>query len=100
MRVISKKALVTFWTVHPDAASPLTSWHTIITKTEFANPIQIKAVFPRADFLKDDVVIFDIGGRGKGYRISARFVYKHYLVYVRHVMTHDEYLWLSKQGKL
>jgi mRNA interferase HigB len=100
VRVIAKPKLVEFWRKHPDAESPLNTWYTIARKAKWATPNEVTAVFKSASFLPHDVVIFEIGGRGKGYRLSAGMWYAGRCIYVRHIMTHNEYLKRSRNGTL
>lgn len=101
MHIISRRTLVEFWIRHPDAKSPLNAWYTVAKKASWKTPQDVKNVYPSASFLKNDVIVFEIGGRGKGYRLSAGMQYTGIgRVYVRHVLTHDEYLRRTKDGTL
>lgn len=90
MHIITRKRLVEFWTTHPDAEPALRVWEGLVKKNTFATPHEIRAVFASASFLPKNVVVFDIGGRGKGYRLGAYVRYPKTL-YVKWVLTHDEY---------
>ena len=101
MHIISRRSLVAFWNKHPDAKSPLTTWYTIARKAVWKKPQDVRDVFASASFLKNDVVVFEIGGQGKGYRLSGGMQYTGIgRVFVRHVMTHDEYLRRTRDGDL
>src|SRR5688572_18587215 len=100
MRVIAKPALVNFWTTHPAAKSPLRNWYEIARKANWHTPHDVKAVYPDASIRPDNVIIFNIGGRGKGYRLSGGMWYEGQCIFVRHVMTHDEYLKRTRDGTL
>jgi mRNA interferase HigB len=49
----------------------------------------VKADFGTADFRKNGIVIFNIGGNK--YRLVAHFRYDIGIVYIKHVVTHAEY---------
>ena len=88
MHVISKKTLREFWAKYPDSQTPLTRWFKLITKSSFGNFIELRAVFPSMDFV-DDLIVFNIGGNK--YRLIAAIHFNRGKVYVRHVLTHEEY---------
>ncbi|MDE0424724.1 MAG: type II toxin-antitoxin system HigB family toxin [Candidatus Poribacteria bacterium] len=88
MHVISKKALREFWEKHPNSQTPLRRWFTLITKSSFGNFIELRAVFPSVDFV-DNLAVFNIGGNK--YRLIVSIHFNRGKVYVRHVLTHDEY---------
>ncbi len=101
MHVVARPVLIAFGEKHHDAKSPLSVWYTITRKANWKTPQDVKDVFTSASFLKNDVVVFEIGGKGKGYRLSAGINYRgmgH--VYIRHIMTHPEYLLRSKTDTL
>lgn len=88
MRVISKKALRQFWIKHPDAETALVRWHTAMRRGNFRNLKELRAVFPSAD-LVDEWIVFNIGGNK--YRRVAAIHFNRGRVFVRHVLTHQEY---------
>jgi mRNA interferase HigB len=89
MHVISRKALRDFWERHPDSEMPLTRWFKIVGCTEFASFGELRKAFPSADKV-DDWVVFNIGGNK--YRLIVSIHFNRGKVYVRHVLTHDEYM--------
>ena len=88
LRVISRRALVDFWTVHPAARAPLLAWFRTLERTQFADFNAIKRTYRAADYVAP-FTIFDVGGNR--YRIVAVIHYNRSRVYVRHVFTHAEY---------
>jgi mRNA interferase HigB len=65
----------------------------------FQSPADVKRVFgSRVDFLPNDLVVFDIGGNK--YRLSVNVRYRIGCVFVREVMTHDEYSRRSARSTL
>lgn len=67
-------------------------------KKGYRTPNEVRADFGSADFLRDGVTIFDIGGNK--YRLSVTMWYDMQKVFIRHVMTHAEYDRRTKDGTL
>lgn len=88
MRIITRKRLYAFAQTHPESRNSIERWHSIVRRTEFDNFNSIEDFFPDADSV-GNFVIFNIGGNK--YRVAAKIAYKAKIVYIRHVMTHDEY---------
>lgn len=88
MHIISRKALQTFWAEHADAESALQRWYKIVDQTEFHNFADLRRTFPSADAV-GELVVFNIGGNK--YRLIAAIHFNRGKVYVRHVLTHEEY---------
>ncbi|MBI5304989.1 MAG: type II toxin-antitoxin system HigB family toxin [Chloroflexi bacterium] len=88
MRIISRKALRQFSERHPDSKNALARWFKIIEHCSPRNLIELRAVFPSADQV-EDWVVFNIGGNK--YRLIASIHFNRGRVYVRHVLTHQEY---------
>jgi mRNA interferase HigB len=90
MRVISRKRLQTFAREHPASAEPLEAWYQVMHRRMFESPHDLKQAFGSADFLGQGRTIFDIGGNK--YRLASVIHYDRGRVFVRHVLTHEEYL--------
>lgn len=88
MHVISRKALRLFAQRHPDSQSTLDAWFRIVRTNQFANLVDLRRVFPHAD-LVGDLVVFNIGGNK--YRLIAAVHFDRQKLYIRHVLTHNEY---------
>ena len=88
MRVISRKRLQQFWLRHPDAEMPLRSCYQLITGNQFQTFADLRSTFGSADLFKR-FTIFNIAGNH--YRLIASIHYKSQLVFVRTIMTHNEY---------
>ena len=89
MRIIAKKILREFWTVHPDIEQQLKSWYQETSKAEWKTPSQIKAEYPSASFLADNRIVFNI--KGNHYRLIVRINYDYQMVWIRFIGTHAEY---------
>lgn len=88
MHVISKKKLKDFWEQHSESQRPLEAWFKIVKASRYHSFSELKRTFPRADKVGDRVV-FDIGGNK--YRLVAVIHFNRLKLYVRHVLTHQEY---------
>ena len=88
MHVLSKKTLREFWSKYPDSQFPLRRWFKLISKNTYRNLTELRAVFPSAD-LVDDLIVFNVGGNK--YRIIASIHFNRGKVYVRRVLTHQQY---------
>jgi len=90
MRILSKKILREFWARHPRAEVPLQVWFDTVRDASWKGPEDIRRRFGKtADFIRDNRVIFDIGGNK--YRLIAYIGYRHSIVYIKFVGTHAEY---------
>lgn len=89
MRVIAKSTLRSYWEKHADAKTPLEAWHYEILKANWQTPNDIKAKYQSVDFLKNNRVVFNIGGNK--YRLIVAVNYHLKIVYIRFVGTHAEY---------
>lgn len=98
MRIITESRLTAFWKQHPDAEVPLKVWRKLVRTKKYQNPHEVRKDFPSADFLGDSVTVFDIGGNKYRLVVSMRYSMQH--VYIRHVVTHEEYDRLTEQDLL
>ena len=88
MHVISRKALVEFWMVHPPAKGPMAAWYKVMHGATFANFASVRSVFNSADKV-DRFTVFNVGG--EGYRVVTAIHFNRQKLYIRHVFTHAEY---------
>jgi mRNA interferase HigB len=88
MHVIAKPALIQFWTKHSDARGPLAAWFRTIESEVFADFNELRATFASAD-LVNGLTVFNIGGNK--YRLIAAIHYNRRKVFIRAVLTHEEY---------
>src|SRR5256885_2719209 len=94
MRVISKRRLREFWQRTPVARSPLEGWFRVVNDKQLAwNGFHdVKATYAFAS-LVGECVIFNIGGNK--FRHITKINYFTHNVFIRAVLTHEEY----DQGK-
>ena len=89
MRIISRKRLVEFWEVHPDAEQPLRAWYAETKKANWKTPAEIKAIYRSVSILPHNRVVFNI--KGNDYRIVVIVEYTQGKLFIRFIGTHSEY---------
>jgi mRNA interferase HigB len=92
VHVISRKALREFADVHKDAEAPLDDWFRTVKRVWWNSLVDVRKVYPHAD-LVGEFTVFNIGGNK--FRLATYINYRTGRVFVRHVMTHQEY---SREG--
>lgn len=98
MRIISRKRLRELGERYPDAMTPLDDWYSLVRMKEYRTPAEVKADFRSVSFISPDVTVFNIGGNK--YRLSVSIRFQQGIVYIRRVMTHEEYDRRSRDGTL
>ena len=88
MHVISKRKLREFWEMHPDARTPLSSWHKVASKARWTKFADVRVPYPHADQV-GKCIVFNIGGNK--YRLIVIITRDWRRVLVRFVLTHKEY---------
>jgi mRNA interferase HigB len=99
MHVISRKRLLDFSKVHPDAKEQLLEWDRIVAHKRYANTAEVKADFSSVDFIGQGKAVFNICGNR--YRLVVEMNFRgRGLALVRHVVTHAEYDRLINRKRL
>ena len=88
MHIITRKRLNDYAAKHPDAKSSLQHWYRLIKSQDFASFADLRTVFPSADQI-GRLTVFNIGGNKA--RLIAAIHYNRHKIYIRAVLTHDEY---------
>jgi mRNA interferase HigB len=88
VHVITRKRLNEFAEKHPDAKSALVRWYALMRTTRFSNFVHLRELFPQADQV-GRFTVFNIGGNKV--RLIAAVHYNRNKIYIRHVLTHQEY---------
>lgn len=88
MHIITKRRLKEFWQIHPDAQSSLMLWYTRTKHANWQSFVDLRSTFPSAD-LVGRFTVFDI--KGGSYRLICRVEYELQKVFIRYVLTHEEY---------
>jgi mRNA interferase HigB len=90
MQVIARRTLKKFWERHRQAEGPVRAWFAVATKARWKGPSDIKRQFgTTVDFVRDNRVIFDLGGNK--FRLVVHVSYEFGRVLVKFVGTHAEY---------
>ena len=89
MRIISRRRLIEFWVVHPDAEQPLQAWYTQTKKASWNSPAEIKAIYRSVSILSKNRVVFNI--KGNTYRLIVLVEYSQGKMFIRFVGTLAEY---------
>jgi mRNA interferase HigB len=98
LRIISRKALREFGEKHADSRKPLDAWYRIVRGRDYRSPHELRQDFPTASFLGARRTVLNIGGNR--YRLVVDMRYDLGRVYVRDVLTHEEYDHRSIEGAL
>jgi mRNA interferase HigB len=88
MHVITRKRLNEFATRYPETLTALAKWYQLAKKTDSASLAELRAVFPSADQV-GKLTVFNIGGNKV--RLIAAIHYNRKRLYIRAVLTHEEY---------
>ena len=88
MHIITRKRLNDFAHKHPDATSALQHWYKQVKGKEFNSFVELRMTFPSADKI-GKLTVFNVGGNK--FRLIAAIHYNRRKVYIRAVLTHQEY---------
>lgn len=88
MRIVSKKRLRQFWEKHPAAEMSLRGWYGVVKGKHWDTFADVRKTFNSVD-LYERCHIFNVGGNK--YRIIAAIHYNTQTVFIRHVLSHEEY---------
>ena len=89
MRVIAKKILREFWTIHKDCEQQLKSWYKEVDKGDWQNLNQLKNDYPNASILSESRICFNI--KGNNYRLIVKINFYYQMVWIRFIGTHADY---------
>jgi mRNA interferase HigB len=88
VRVITRKKQMEAAAVHGDLVGPLEAWHRIAKKADWGSLEDVRRELPSADGV-EKYTVFNI--KGGNYRLISEINYLTKLVFIREVLTHDEY---------
>ncbi|SJM91266.1 conserved hypothetical protein [Crenothrix polyspora] len=88
MRIISNKALQDFSDKHPQAKAPLQEWRKRMRSTSFKSYSELKTLYNSVDKV-GNYFVFNIAGNH--YRLIAAIHFNTQTLYIRSIMTHEEY---------
>jgi len=88
MHIITRKRLNDFADLYPETATALEHWYKVMKQNSFDSFAELKATFASADKV-GKLTVFNIGGNKV--RLIAAIHYNTHKVYIRAVLTHQEY---------
>ena len=88
MRIISRRELRDFAASHANAGTALDAWYRIAKSARWKNLVDVKATWRSAEIV-GSLTVFNI--KGNTYRLITRIHYGAAVIYVRAVLTHQEY---------
>lgn len=88
MHVITRKRLNEFATKYPETNNALADWYRQMKTGDFSSIAEIREIFPTADKV-GKLTVFNIGGNKV--RLVAAIHYNRKKLYIRAVLTHEEY---------
>lgn len=89
MRVTGRDKLEAFKRKHPQSRGPLNAWLAETRNASWQQWADIKALYPRADWIGNNRVVFDI--KGNKFRLVVIVYFKMGQVIIERVGTHAEY---------
>lgn len=89
MRLIAKKTLKEFWSIHRDVEQQLKAWYREAEVAVWKTPQYIMSDYPSAIILGDNRVVFNI--KGNHYRLVVKINYAFSLVWIRFIGTNAAY---------
>lgn len=88
MHVITRKRLNEFAEKYPETKTALAQWYASVKGNSFSSFPSLKSMFPSADQV-GKLTVFNVGGNKV--RVIAAIHYNRKRIYIRAVLTHEEY---------
>ena len=88
MQVIHWSRARKFIQEHPGSEKPLKQWKKAVQEVQWTNFPDVRSTFNTADWV-DGKIVFDI--KGNDYRLIAIASFEGGKLYIRQVLTHEEY---------
>src|SRR5262245_19926642 len=88
MRLISRKALRTYWEKHPEAREVLDDWFRKLKAVQPNSLAELRRTFPSADIV-GNCFVFNVGGNSL--RVITHVDFNLKIVWIRAVLSHAEY---------
>ena len=88
MHVISKSAWRQAVAKDRTLAGPISQWYKVAESATWGSLVDVKKVYPHADFV-DPYTVFNI--KGNACRLIVKIEYRWQLIFVKHLLTHEEY---------
>ena len=88
MHVITRKRLNQFADRYPESKTALIHWYRLIKQSHLSSFSELRSLFPSVDQV-GKLTVFNVGGNKV--RLIAAIHYNREKVYIRSVLTHEEY---------
>ncbi len=88
MRIIAKRTLMEMAAAYGDCIEQVKAWYDAAHKSDWHSLADVRAIYPHADLVGDKTV-FNI--KGNHYRLIVYINYTKGLIYIKHLLTHEEY---------
>jgi len=88
MHVITRKRLNEYAEKYPETRTALANWYDLVSSNDFSSLPNLKLMFPTADQV-GKLTVFNVGGNKV--RLVAAIHYNRNRIYIRGVLTHEEY---------
>jgi len=88
VRIISRAAITEFSRTHKEALESLLHWHSVTKRAVWRHLVDVRTDFPHADAV-GTFTVFNICGNK--YRLVSVIKFRWQIVYIRNILTHDEY---------
>jgi mRNA interferase HigB len=88
VHVISKSAWREAVAADQALESAISEWHKVAKSSAWANLVDVRKVYPHADFV-DPYTVFNI--KGNAYRLIVKIEYRWQMIFVKHLIPHAEY---------
>jgi len=89
VRLAGRDKLDAFGRKHAQARGAIRAWTAEIERATWKKTSDLKARYPKASVLAENIVIFDLGGNK--FRLESRVLFQVQLVVVHRIGTHEEY---------
>lgn len=89
MKVLGKKKLSDFWSIHEDVKTRLVTWIFEVEEADWKTTHDIKRRYSSASFLSGNLVIINV--KGNKYRLLTKVDFENQKVLVLKIGTHEEY---------
>jgi mRNA interferase HigB len=98
MVIISRPIIREFISRYPLSANPLNEWYYKTKSSDWAKFNDLKQSWNSCDFIGNERYVFDIAGNN--FRLIAMIHFKRRTLYIRRILTHEEYDEMSKRNLL
>jgi mRNA interferase HigB len=88
MQLVGRERIAEAMRRHPTARASLTSWFQVTEQATWKSLVEVRQVYPHADFV-NSWTVFNI--KGNDFRLITRVNYRQQVVNIRAMLTHAEY---------